>query len=802
SLRFKGADGKEYKLRSLDKSANLTLLPKDLQESVAADVLQDQVCTSNPLSVLVAAPLVRAAGILSAQPQVVVIADSAGLGAFTEFWNMPATLEQNPTAEKDDDNSFGGADKISSSYKFFDKLDEDNDNRVQTTDFLKARLIDLFIGDWDRHIDQWRWARYDDGNLRNWRVIPRDRDHAFDRFDGLLPWIAEQASPQLKGFTDTYPNVRYVSTSARFLDRRLLSTIEKPVWDSVSTWLISRLTDSVLTDAVHQLPPEMYAQEGKEMERILKARRDKFREMSDEFYALNLSEPDVWASDKNEVAEVIRLPDGRVAVSIYKRDKKSGEKKNDAFLQRVFVPSETQEIRLYLQGGDDLAIVSGEATNTIRVRIIGGGGTDEFIDRSIIGSGLFGGAQTLFYDTDNGSRFTSGASTVIIRDSVKAVMNTPQYDVPNLPREYASKYNPPVDYGSEWFNTISNTWFNVLPDYGLFLGWGVLHNIYGFRTYPFASQFSLRAGYAPAAGRFAAEFKSDFRALIPAGRVLVEATSSGLSLLNFYGFGNESVRLDESKTPEDYYRSTQQLYTVNLALEYPLTGSLPSQHLLVFGGLSAKYIGIDRDDFEKYLPQAQPYGIDNRFIAGVSGGLRLNMRDGVLNPRSGIWIEATAAYYPPLDNVQESFVRAKADARGYVPLPRELSTVAVRIAAEKLWGKFPFYESAFIGGYSGAASSVRGFTLQRFAGDASILSAAEARVLLTKVRVVVPVSVGITLFGETGRVFADGETSSRWHGAGGGGIWLSVVDSEFLLNLSLAQSEEFLGVYLSGGFSF
>ncbi|MBC8042714.1 MAG: hypothetical protein IAF08_04640, partial [Rhizobacter sp.] len=153
SLRFKGADGKEYKLRSLDKSANLTLLPKDLQESVAADVLQDQVCTSNPLSVLVAAPLVRAAGILSAQPQVVVIADSAGLGAFPEFWNMPATLEQNPTAEKDDNNSFGGADKISSSYKFFDKLDEDNDNRVQTTDFLKARLIDLFIGDWDRHID-------------------------------------------------------------------------------------------------------------------------------------------------------------------------------------------------------------------------------------------------------------------------------------------------------------------------------------------------------------------------------------------------------------------------------------------------------------------------------------------------------------------------------------------------------------------------------------------------------------------------------------------------------------------------
>jgi hypothetical protein len=25
-------------------------------------------------------------------------------------------------------------------------------------EYIKARLFDMLIGDWDRHYDQWRWA--------------------------------------------------------------------------------------------------------------------------------------------------------------------------------------------------------------------------------------------------------------------------------------------------------------------------------------------------------------------------------------------------------------------------------------------------------------------------------------------------------------------------------------------------------------------------------------------------------------------------------------------------------------------
>jgi hypothetical protein len=31
-------------------------------------------------------------------------------------------------------------------------------------EYIKARLFDMLIGDWDRHYDQWRWAEQKKGS--------------------------------------------------------------------------------------------------------------------------------------------------------------------------------------------------------------------------------------------------------------------------------------------------------------------------------------------------------------------------------------------------------------------------------------------------------------------------------------------------------------------------------------------------------------------------------------------------------------------------------------------------------------
>ncbi|MEJ2618217.1 MAG: hypothetical protein P8Z35_24890, partial [Ignavibacteriaceae bacterium] len=189
SLRLLGKDGKQYKFRSLDKDPSKALLP-ELRESLAADVFKDQISSANPMAPLVVAPILNAVGVLQAVPELCIMPDDEKLGKFREeFGGIIGMIEIQPEAD-DEDEGFAGAQKINSTYKLFKRLEKDNDEKVQALEFLKARLVDIYVGDWDRHVDQWKWARFIENGEKVWYPIPRDRDQAFSRFDGLFPWIA------------------------------------------------------------------------------------------------------------------------------------------------------------------------------------------------------------------------------------------------------------------------------------------------------------------------------------------------------------------------------------------------------------------------------------------------------------------------------------------------------------------------------------------------------------------------------------------------------------------------------------
>jgi hypothetical protein len=61
--------------------------------------------------------------------------------------------------------------------------------------------------------------------------------------------------------------------------------------------------------------------------------------------------------------------------------------------------------------------------------------------------------------------------------------------------------------------------------------------------------------------------------------------------------------------------------------------------------------------------------------------------------------------------------------------------------------------------------------------------------------------LGLSLFGDAGRVFVAGETSDKWHSAFGGGLWLNAVN-RFVLNLTVGSSPEVVSFYLTSGFMF
>jgi len=424
SLRFQGQDGRLYVFRSVNKDPR-KVLPEDLRDTFAADVFQDQISSSHPAAALVVDVLADAVGVLHARPLLCMLPDDERLAQFRQdFAGIIGIIEEYPTEGPNDSAGFAGSTKIVSTLKLFEKLDENSEDRVDSRAFLRARLLDILVGDWDRHIDQWRWARFKQNGADVYYPIPRDRDQAFARLDGALPWVSIRMVDQFESFTDDVRSVYGYTFSGRYLDRRILVDLSRPVWDSVTASVIARWTDAVIDSAVGRLPGTLHEKGGDWLAAALKSRRDDLTRASDKYYRLQVSYVDVRLSDKREYVEVNRVDDERVEVTAWRRNKDSGEPEGGPVYQRTFFTSETNEIRIYLLGSDDKAIVRGNVGSSIKVRIIGGKGDDELIDESIVHGLLLGfipfipnaDHKTYFYDAYGDNMIVAGPSCSIDKE--------------------------------------------------------------------------------------------------------------------------------------------------------------------------------------------------------------------------------------------------------------------------------------------------------------------------------------------------------------------------------------------------
>lgn len=762
SLRFAGADGHEYVFRSVDKDPTLAL-PPELRRTFAREIIQDQISSAHPAGPLVVAPLLGAADVLHAAPRMVVMPENPRLAAFDCVRpGMLGTIEERPTEGPDNEPGFAGAADLAGTAKLFDLLEDDPAHRVDARAFLAARLMDLYIGDWDRHQDQWQWARFDEGRWRWWRPIPRDRDQAFSRLDGVLLWIAGYYLPQLVGFDDDYPSVFRLTWTGHVLDRRLLVDLERPVWDSVAHALQARLTDSVIAGAVRQLPPEYRPVNGPALERALRNRRDRLPDAAARFYALVSNEVDVHATDVADSARVERLPDGRMRLRLTARGLR--------YFDRTFDARETRELRLYLHGGDDRAVVAGrgQGGGGPLLRLIGGDGDDRLVDSARVG-------KMRFYDDRGENRVVAGPGTSVDRRRYRE----PPADTVTLGR--------PRDWGS---STLPLLWLSFAPDVGLFIGGGLIHTRYGFRALPYRSRIALRAAYATSARSYRAEFVGDFRGPLAPATLGVELQASGLEVIRFYGFGNETPATGS----DEFFQVRQEQYLVAPDVGFPIgnRARLAVGPVLLFARTES--------DASTFLTATGPYyGAGEFGQVGVQGSFELDTRDVRAAPSRGVHVRLAGAFYPTALDVTDAFGALRGEASTYLSLGQpSAATLAVRLAGAKVAGTAPFHEAAFLGG----ANTVRGYPEQRFAGEASLYGNAEVRLRLGSFFVLLPGDIGVFGLADAGRVFVSGESSDRWHAAAGGGLWFAFLNRANTVTIAAARSPERTAVYVRAGFMF
>jgi outer membrane protein assembly factor BamA len=288
------------------------------------------------------------------------------------------------------------------------------------------------------------------------------------------------------------------------------------------------------------------------------------------------------------------------------------------------------------------------------------------------------------------------------------------------------------------------------------------------------------------AGEINADLQGDFRFERPDRRVLLHAAALNADVIRYFGLGNETVR----STIAGFNNVTQRQYALEPTVLLGITGPLRFE----VGGLLR---WSETDDRFTLLSVDPPYGAGSFAEAAVNGALVYDSRNEEKVPTRGVTLALTGRAFPAALDVASGFGSVELVGTTYLTaaaLP-SAPTLALRAGAKRMFGTYPFFEAADIGGWE----SFRGFTTRRFTGDAAVYGNADLRLNLGSLGIG-PKRWGVLGLADIGRVYLEGETSHRWHTAFGGGVW--TMFSGHLVSATAASGGERLRFYVKSGFHF
>jgi hypothetical protein len=772
SLRLEADDKHQYVLRSVRKFSERNI-PKNMRSPFVEEIVKNQTSASHPYGALAVPPLADAVGVYHTNPQIVYVPDDPRLGEHRRTHGHSLALyEERPDEDWSHLKSFGYSKEIYGTEKMLEKLQEDQDNEVDQRAFLKARLLDLLIGDWDRHEDQWRWASFEKNKGERFVPIPRDRDQVFYDSEGLLPTITawEFILPMFQGFKEEVRNVSSLFMNAKDIDRCLLNSLERDDWVTTAQRMQVCLTDAVITQAVHQMPPSVVEISGDEIIRKLRARRDDLVGYAETYYAFLAGTVVVTGTDKKELFQVERLNDQRTRVTVFKLSKKQ-ERIEQIIFQRTFLTDETKEVHLYGLGDDDDFRVVGDVSRSITLRLIGGDGEDQITDLSRV-RGLR--KKTQVYDSREGNEL-------------------------HLDREARNRTSSPErvpDYHYRWFqynyrSPLVSLAFN--RDDGLFLGGGLVYRTQGFGKAPFATEHRMLARYALATAAYDFRYEGVFTSVVGPLDLLVNLEVREPNYVsNFFGIGNETTYNSGERDIIYYrYRFGEQRATVQLRHQ-PTPRSVlsvgPTYHRVAIENTDGRFItnfSENELDEETTFRTNRYWGATARYelnrlntsqpttpqggaaLANMVGSLNNNklVQRGLLWIVSGSWLAGTTDRTSDITRV-----RSELHLFHTVTIPSRL-TFAARLGGEHVFqDDYPFFQAATLG----SLSNLRGYRRTRFHGQTSLYNNLEARLNLGQFSTyLAPIAYGLIAFNDVGRVWTDGETSNTWHHGYGAGLYLA-----------------------------
>ena len=744
SLRLKSKQDKEYALRTVNKSLKI-LIPEIFHGTFAERIANDAISMSHPYGALGVPVMAKAAGLGHTYPQLMWVPKQPGFDTLNEnYGDRLYLLEQRAAGDWSEADNFLNFKKFTDSEELLEKMYEDNDHQADQVTFVRARLFDMIIGDWDRHWDQWKWGEVEKGDDHLYVPIPTDRDQAFSTTGGLLlkSIISAAGMKYIQPFDYTIKDV--TATERRFLDRLLTNKLLLDDWLKEAKSLQLALTDNVIEASIRQMPAEIFAIRGNEIIAKLKSRRDHLHEYATTYFKFLAEEVEIVGSKKSEYFEVSQLNDNEISINVY--NIKDGERKSNPFYSRTFNTNETGEIRLFGLSGNDIYRVTGNASPGLKLRIIGGDEKDSIINNSNIKIHVYDDAKNTFI----------GNNRLHLSDSTD---HTHFYDT-YIPDKKG--IGPLLGYSRED---------------KIYVGLGYTALKHKWRKIPFASKQSIGARYSISQKAFSFFYKGIFPGVIGKWDLLLNADYDLVRWLNFYGVGNETMLTTKEKE-------------FNRTRTKDITGSLGFQRK--FGkntvDISGFFHSIQiRNDADRYIAKNVAPVQSDIFETNNYAGAQLNYKLAHFNdsivPTSGFSLLVNAAHFNNLTQ-DNSFQRYSGIAQLYIPLIPKIS-LAIRAAGGTVTGSPMFYHLQNIGG----SNDLRGYKRERFWGKTAFANSNELRFITRLRSYVMNGKIGINVFYDQGRVWNPNENSDTWHTDYGAGLLLAPFNALFA-NITYGISKE------------
>ncbi|PBI85297.1 Calcineurin-like phosphoesterase [Flavobacterium sp. ACN2] len=753
SLRMSDPKGREYVMRAMKKSATVFLqsvafkdqyVVNDFQKTYAEDFLFDFYTTSHPYSSFAIGSMSDQIGLRHTNPILYYIPKQNGLGEFNaSFGDQLYMVEERPADNHLDGKNFGKPSNIIGTDDMMLNLHKDEKYGVDEKEYIKARLFDILLGDWDRHSDQWRWAEYKEDGKVIYRPIPRDRDQAFVKYDGALLSLIMNMPPlrHMRSFKGDRINVKWLGREPYPMDLAFLKTAQEKDWVEQAKYIQESLTDADIDEAFKNMPKEVQDETVDEIKAKLKSRKRDLQKYARRYSDVLRKTVMIAGTDKKDKFVLNHNVKKGIEIQVF-RIKKEGD---ELIYTKNVTDDKTKNLWIYGLDDNDVFEVKGEEKSSIKIRLIGGQNNDTY--------NIENGRKVIVYD------FKSKENTYNL-DSKAQTQLTDDYDV-NLYNYEKPKYN--VIAG------LPNIGYN--PDDGVKMGVNLNYTVNNFKQNPYTQRHIFNAFYYFATGGLEFNYVAHFPGLLGKWVIDVESLYTTPNFaMNYFGYGNESQYDDDLGM--DYNRVRIRKFNASGAVRhvgrYGSEFSIqPIYQRMTVEETENRYINIP--------------GIVNPDVFNTQnfGSLKVKYlfknSDFAAKPTLGMAFMVAATWTTNLDDTKKNFPTLES----FLGFTHKIDHNGKLILATYVKGKaifnnnYEFYQGASLGG----DTDLRGFRNERFLGSSYFSQSSDLRLSIGKIRkTIVPFTYGILGGFDYGRVWLDGEDSKKWHHDYGGGLWLNAIN--------------------------